>query len=430
MQSFGVLCGDIDESYCNLGRSITKLSHDFVGVYYPLSGQSVAILFRTFDGSRITYFGNYLSVERLSKSKLISKLETCNLDENLWIADGNLDSLKDRFCRTINRVMLIGETHQNYENLLLHMAGLSKTRPTNGYQIINDIILASTGVEPSRKGEDGTNKVLIESRYFQSWRKHSITMDSNIHDDRLPVETRNFLNQFTQTFCDLLTKNHNFRLRVGMIIENKNISKEITTVESSNVLFDKDRVFNRIVGSEEFTIKDEDIKVEELDSDELAKPIQQMYKKSVSQNPQVIIKPPDTTEEMNYLRDVIEDIMSGFSSDKVPVVQIPELVETFNKLASKLNQHKINPSQCDPKHRSIGILAQSSSLGFYPDSIDIKLKCGQVIILPTKYDDFTEFTDDQLIQFHRYIKSFQSVDGRFNYMIEQIIKELSVRASS
>lgn len=424
--NFGVLCGDIEESYCNLGRAITKLSYDFVGIYYPLSGQTVAILFRSFDGTRITYFGNYLSVERLSKSKLIRKLETRNLDENLWRADGNSDSLKDRFCRTINRVMLIGETYQNYENLLLYMTGLSNTHPNNGFQIINDIILASTGVELSRRGEDGTSRVIIESRYFQSWQKHNITMDSNIHDDRLAIETRNFLTQFTQTFCDLLIKNGKFKERVGMIIENRNFMPKENLVSVLTPLHGDqiDREFNRVVGSEEFTIKDDENYLFKSSTTPSTTPIAKTLL-----NP-TVTKLPDTSEEMNYIRDTIEDIMSGFNSDKVPVIQVPELVENFNKLAVKLQQSKINPSQYNPRHKSIGILGQSSSLGFYPDSVEVKLKCGQVVILPTKYDDFSDFTDDQLIQFHRFVKSCQLVDGRFNYMVEQIIRELAIRASS
>lgn len=382
--SFGVLYGDIDEIYSNLGQSITKLPHSFVGVFYPTSGRTTMILFRTFDGTRITYFGNYLTIERLAQSTIIRKLETCSFNEEFWTADGNDNNLCDCFCRNINRVLLYSGLQQDHESLLRYLVGLNVEKPVNGYQIVNDIILSTTSIDPRYRDDHSTSQTIIENRYLHQWVIHDISGNSNTHDDfRMDSEVKSSIRQLTQTFSDLILKDSEYSKRINSIITTNKSQKSPLPFEYVSKM-----------------------------------KIQQLKKESVG-----------VEDEMSYFKETIEDIMTGFTTSHVPVINIAELTDMYNRLATKLKQPKINLGQGITKHRSIGLLAQSTSFGFHPDNVEIKLKSGQSVILPTKYENFSTFTDDELIQFHRYIKSFQVVDGRFNYIIERIIKELAFRAS-
>jgi len=353
------------------------------------------------------------------------QLHTCNLDDEIWKIDGNESNLCDRFCRTINRVLQQYNFAENFDILLKYFAGSDSEIPLSGYQIVNNIILGATGIAPRRN--DRLTPHIIENRYFQSWETHNVPGEDNIHDNaRMNVEVNSSLKLLTQTFCDLIVNDSDYADLISKIIDKHEITK---TTSSLNQLTHKD-----LSGA-----PDPNISGPIMHNLPVATPkesyVSSLHQSSLPQSslsqsslPQALL-PPNVDEETNYIRDTIEDIMLGFTSSKIPVVHIAELTEMYNRLAVKLKQTTINPSQGNPRHRSIGLMAQSTSLGFYPDNIDIKLKCGQTVILPTKYENFDTFSDDELIQFHRYIKSCQSVDGRFNYMIEQVIKELAIRAS-
>jgi hypothetical protein len=381
MNKFGVLRGDIEDEYSKLGKAISGHKHSFVGIFYSSPEQSkTTILYRTFDGTRITYFGSYTSAEHLAKNTIISSVEILPFSEENWLADGKKDNLYDRFCKTVNRVLISSDSHRDYGTLLKSYMGITNPTFPNGYQIVNDIIMAAIGIGHTKRTE-GHSKSLIEGRYFNHWERIEITMKEKICSDHLNIEVRSCFSQLFQAFIELLVTNKDYARRINEMIVNKKIDTVILSPTKS-VFYD-----------------------ENLD----------LSSKS------------NVEDEMGYFRDVIHDIMEGFGSDKIPILQISELIESYNQMAEKLNQPQINVGKYKSNHKSIGVLVQTTSAGFYPDDVKVTFNCGKTVILPAKTGYFDDFTDDQMIQISRYVRSLNSIDGRFNYMLTEIVKELSTR---
>ena len=225
MNKFGIIRGDIGDQYSKLGKAISDHKNSFVGIFYSSDEHSkTTILYRTFDGTRITYFGSYMSVEDLVKSDLVSSIETLSFNEENWLADERDDNLHDRFCRTINRVLISSNSHRDYSSLLKFYAGMSELTFSNGYQIVNDIILATIGTDISEV-KNCYSRSLMEGRYFNHWENIKTSINEKSCLDQLNIEVRGCFSQLFQAFTELLINDKEYSKRINEMIENRILEK-------------------------------------------------------------------------------------------------------------------------------------------------------------------------------------------------------------
>lgn len=426
ISDFGVIKGKISEFYGSFMSSITGDPYNMVGLYYTTNSECNIRLYRVFDGTAINYFEG-IDIERLKTHPLVQSFKVCPFDISGWEIDGNIEDIKTRFQKGLYRVILLDPSlfsTGGYANFILSGLGITKNPVMNGYHKINEVILATTNIDPQlNRGE--IHHDIVESRYlekcFEYFNNDAINIYSSSHNNifththfNMLKESRELFEKTANAFISLALSSAPFREYFRNLIMKPTVGKDVGKKEDMEKEgLTMDYFLNKVDrGDIDETSR---IKLVRSLSHYLLPAAQEHEKKNVD-------------NEMEFIRDIINSMLEGFTTDKIPLISLPELVTSYNSIANKLGLSQVNLGNNPNNHRSIGALLTTSTKSFSPDDVEMKLKSGEIIFIPTKCSSFDDFTDDELIQILRYIKSLRSFDGRFNHLTDKLVETLAIRA--
>ena len=136
--------------------------------------------------------------------------------------------------------------------------------------------------------------------------------------------------------------------------------------------------------------------------------------------------PIDLVEDVNELGNGLKTLIGGFESSKIPTLHIPSMIDSYNRLANRLGIAKLAFPEVSGG-QSIGALIVTGDNGFLPSEIEVSLSSGDVVILPTKGGNLSEFNYNELIEILRYLMSIRGTDARFNSLTTQVTQELAIK---
>ncbi len=406
--NFGILRGRIDEPYANIGSALTGDSCSMVGLYYSLGTQIVICLFRTFDGSSINYFGDGVNFERLSSHHLITNITIYPFDVESWKIEGNMDDLYSRFRSCVARSMT-NSSEKNYQKLLLQTAGLSDEPIHNGYRRVNEILLATCGIDPNRR-KGCLHRSIVDCRFLMSGQDITQKYRNQYSEpttDEISSETRRYLTSLGESFIELVATNQLYRLYLSK-------TGQMPATNNKDIL----EHFISIMNNE--------------DTDSMLK--QRLLEALTPYTQEKVIevetKPLNIEAELAVFRNLIEDLKTGFSSEEyIPTISAETLVDAFNKIADKVEIPRVEPTiKGSYKYKSVGAIILSGKDGFHTDETTVELKCGEVIVIPTKGADLSDFSEDELLEINRYLLSIKTFDCRFESLSNLIIETLANRS--
>src|SRR5207253_8094226 len=102
------------------------------------------------------------------------------------------------------------------------------------------------------------------------------------------------------------------------------------------------------------------------------------------------------------------------------IMQLDALVHLHDKLAEKAGQDVLYISEREFKSMGTLILDFRS-----PSEAKVKVN-DKYIAIPTTQETFNEFSENELINILRYIRSIE-IDGRYHNVADRIVKELAER---
>jgi hypothetical protein len=386
MYKTGILHANINEPYAKLGSSIMGDKCSLVGIYFDNS----FALYRVFDGSYLDYFSPGTTIEILSNHWLVSDLTVIELDEEAWMLDGHDkelgDTLKDRLRSAFNK-SLLSPTKKDYKSILMYYANLDNRPITNGYWRVNEISLAACGEDPNRVRET-MPQAIINTKYhnppvtISHPFKYAYTDPS---PDVIRRDTTSYIEGLSCAFTHLILDNKLYQryiISIGFKSE-MTIGVELPKIETSGTVPYKDTCDRR-----------NNEKIE---------------------------------ESMGTIRNNIQTMVDGLSTDKLPVILLGDLIQGYNDLAGELDIIKIQKSVD-------GILGSSSALivsgtdGLYEGEVNVELKCGDAAFISIRNPCLDNFTFQELIEILRYTMSINNYDNRYSHLMNKLTEELSMRA--
>lgn len=414
-EKYGILHGKINEPYANMGVCITRDPCNLVGISYP----GLIVLYRVFDGSYIHYFSKGVTIDILASHYLISDLMLSEFDEEMWRVDGHEGSLIKRLKAANGRAVSTHVANRDYKKILLNYAGLTNDIVANGYYRVNEIILATCG--GSGLPKDILTTSIVSSKYI----KPGVLISKEYRNaypeptsESIKSETLSYMKCLMNAFIELSIEN---KLYQTFIMNLGNLGKSSKLVIPDVNLY-IELLKNGLV-TEEDKIKLATILSPIINGIENTK---ELNKQEIDdRDTQKVIN--DISEEFDIIRSGISTLMSGFREDKIPVLYISDLVFSFNNLADKMNIPRLDTCNKNDVYSSISALVVAGNNGFEPNEINVKLSCGNIVILPTKSADLSEFSYTELIEILRYLMSIGSFDSRFNSLTTQITQELAIK---
>lgn len=130
---------------------------------------------------------------------------------------------------------------------------------------------------------------------------------------------------------------------------------------------------------------------------------------------------PSVKSELESLRTFIESILEN---PECPIIQLDVLIHIHNRLVKKIDgrqDHLIIPAMDGFSSRGVLITDFRCNLEEVPLSTSSRL-----VAIPTTETCFQNFSENELIQILRYIRSIQ-IDSRYHNVADRIVKELAER---
>lgn len=448
MNQFGIVSGRIDDIFGDITSRISKDPNNMIGLYYNKGAEKNIVLFRTFDGTPINYINVNIGLDGLMVHPMVSELHVCSFNEDAWKVDTTLTNLFERFQSCLIRILITTDTERDYQKFLLNAVGLNDNVIFNGYYRINELILATSGVEPATY-QQSIHKSVVSTRYLSNFKTMKNSLYSPLNADenkdlhnKIAIETRELFDRLCSSFTELTISNPSFRLYVKDVLAGLgNPHKSSSSSGSADSIGPSDPFDssgpktigpNGPAGLSSLPELLHMIETNSLD-DTLKIRLARALSSTILSVREAMPGPPivNLTVELEQLRNIIAGITDGFGSDKIPIVSIPELIMTYNSIADKVHASRIDPSSMPTiegqSFRSVGGIFVTGAHAFYPDDVKITLKSGETLIIPTKCDDLADFNDDELYQIQRYLNSIGSQDGRFNYILNKITETLARR---
>lgn len=409
---YGILKGQINEPYANVGVAISGDKCSLVGVSYA----GGIVLFRVFDGSYITYFPHGTTIEILAVHPIITELMLFELDEEAWVVDGHEGNLAKRMTMSVG--ISAGE-HTDVKDttkVLLSYANLSGEPIVNGYSRINEIILGTYGswFEDFTTVKSPLNTSIVNSKYFKSG--VSITREKKGYLDpsfiKVQEEAHQHFRALSSSFIQLMTDNELYQKYVMNLTQSPHNVHNVPNVD----------VYVEYIRNGA---------VSETDKIKLVSVLSQMiYGILPSSVPNDVDKlvPSDLTDDIKEIGNGLETLLCGFEDSKVPTLHIPSMIESYNRLAQRVGLNRLSlPETTYTKGQSIGALIVTGNNGFLPSEIEVNLSSGDVVILPTKGGSLSDFNYSELIEILRYLMSIRDSDSRFNALTTKVTQELAIK---
>lgn len=440
MHSFGIVSGRIDDIFGDVTSRISKDLNNMIGIYYDKGVERNIILFRTFDGTPINYINVNIGLDGLIAHPMVSEVHVCSFNEEAWRVDTGMTNLFERFQSCLIRILITTDSDRDYQKLLLNASGLSDSVVYNGYYRINELILATSGVDPATY-QQSLHKSMVSTRYLSDLKTirndhySPLNADENraLHT-KISIEARELFDRLSSSFTELMINNPQFRLFIKDKLSRDELSPGFSGIREPS---SGPPSSSQSTQSSQFYLSNLPELIHLIETNSLDDNIKIRLARALSSTilsvRESVPGPPivNLSVELEQLRTIISNMTDGFGSEKIPIVSIPELIMTYNSIADKVHASRIDPSTMESINgqtfRSVGGIFVTGAHAFYPDDVKISLKSGETLIIPTKCDDLSDFNDDELYQIQRYLNSTKSQDGRFNYILNKITETLARR---
>lgn len=385
---FGVIRGVIREKYSLLWQKINRDNYNFIGLYKRQNFTTTIYLYRNFDGTGINYFGDGVTIERLSKHFLIERLTLNSFSLESWEVDGTGGPLIKRFGVCIAKNMMETATEKNYDELLSQTFGLTEGISQNGYYRVNDIIMKMCNLKV--KDYTRMSKDLIDCKYLNLPVEIDCSKNSIKHDPSQEIVDRESSGMLgsTLTIFGSLCDNSNFFSKIMSLLDRD---------DSDNV--DLNELENHLD------------KIDDKTKTMLFLNLENKFKNDVS--------------------DLKTFIVNTFSGENI-VIKTSELVYRFNMLALRAGVAPISSSEINDNIVASKMISVNERI----EPLDITLKNGNRITLttsfphsPVKTASLLNIPDEDLRDILRYVLALRNTNQglHLNNVIDCIVEELSSR---
>jgi hypothetical protein len=416
---FGILLGEINEPFANMTNLISGDKVSLTGYFYEDNRGMHIFLYRSFDGSQISYFNTFPNLIAVVNHPMIKNIDVITFKEEEWIVDGNKSDLKERFVFSANKILMSTLTKTSYDEILKYYAKLSNKIIINGYYLLNKIILSCCDVD-QKEYEDSLSKEIIQTMYMNepfsvAKTTKKLQINCNPTPSDLAKETNERFADLSSAFIRLITEDESYQiyLKQFRLYQSSNETlNNFLSVVSNGFLSEEEK--RKAIRALNFS-KSENSNVKTFGID----------REFNSLNETLVL------EGITELRKYIEILMEGFNSNKVPVIHIPEIIENFNKLVDGIGMERISKTEeIENSYRSIGVMAVAGFDAFNPNETKILLKSGETYLIATKYSDIEHYNDVELTKILRYLISNEQTDNRFSHLIACILEKLGKRVGS
>ncbi len=431
--SVGIIEAILSDPLSEMLTKINKLDTDginAVGFYYSTTvyneNKKIITLFNVYDNSVVSWIKLDMSLEDLLKSPFVKKIIFYPITTNTvltldYITSCIIDVIHEN--NDMNRI-------NGYYNLLYSFLDMKHEMIVTGYYIANKLLLKLSGIKNSTLIKTSTSILpcpIIEDEIILIPEEINLSTDDI---DRILEETKEEIVKLTSIFITLYTNDQNFKSSIMKL-------KECSVIDLDD-LFNKELNFvSYIIGSLKQgainrSVLNEHIselrKERALFGNKVPLPRCQVIAKSIDLSDADLsfcYKLSDTlenSETVKTLGSYLEHICEQFTKDDHLIVDLGKIVNLYNNIfkGTEIKQIII------PYTGGNSTVSRGCSL-VLPNQLNTKMPS---TIVSMYNNNFTSFTDTQLIDMLVYIDSLRHDDMqnmKFVGLENEIINELSRR---
>jgi hypothetical protein len=391
---------------------MTNETFSIVGVYYSEGSTINALIYRIFDGTIYPFLTHEINFDRLATHQLVDAMYIYEFNQESWSLDGNRELLSSRLRTAINRCIIQNTLTPDYKKLIMNAAGIINTTIVNGYYRINEILLAITNDDPSRR-KSSLHRNIVDCKYLNTGQNIVKGYRREYNDpspETIIMDSQRRLNDLAQSVIVLLCENPAYRNYLTRLGNNNNIIG-ITQTPSISTPSISSPVYNVPV------LPVSPVILPELD--ELS---------SHTSEPMITMTvPADISEELTQLRGIITEITQSFVTGVNPVISIVDLISVYNELADKGNVSRIEINQ-PIKYKSVGALLISGADGLRSNEVRIELRSGEILYIPCTGEGIEQLSNDEKLEVLRYVLSLRKATNSYNGLLDIIVRECASKS--
>lgn len=405
--SSGVLLGRVNDIYSVICSEMTNEPFSIVGVYYTdNNGTMTALIYRIFDGTIYPFLTHEINFERLSTHQLVESMYIYEFNQEGWVLDGNRDLLTNRLKAVISRCVIQNISTPDYKKIIMNTFGIQASTVVNGYYRINEMLLAITNDDPSKR-KSSLHRNIVDCKYLTEGRNIVKGYHKEYNDpsrEAVISDSQKRLVDLAQATITLICENTAYR---NYLIRSNGFKPNLPMVPVMPVgpIKPTSPVMSTMPVSPINIIDDE--------SDELS---------SRTSEPFIVNVPAEIGEELLQLKGIINEMIVSFNTKSNPVISIVDLIDVYNKLADKGNVARIETNH-SIKYNSVGALLISGSDGLRSNEVRIELRSGDVLYIPCTGEGIDQLSDDEKLEVLRYVLSLRKATNSYNGLLDIIVEE-------
>lgn len=397
----GVLLGHVNDVYSSICAEMSGEPFSIIGVYYTDGNNTNALIYRIFDGTVYPFLTHEINYERLSTHQLVENMYIYEFDQEAWRLDGNTDLLSNRLKSAINRCVIQNIFTPDYKKLILNAAGITTSTIVNGYYRINEILLAISNEDPSKR-KSSLYKNIVDCKYLREGVNIMKLYRKQYNDpsaDEIKIESQKRLSDLATSVVNLICENPSYRhYLVGKADATNKTKGSLSTMPNMS------------------SITEQDVNI--LDE----------FSSNTSDISEVITIKADIADELLQLKGIINEMVNSFTTGSNPVISVVDLIQVYNDLADKGNVSRIEVNQAI-KYKSVGALLISGSDDLNSNEIKIELRSGEILYIPCTGEGIQELSDDEKLEVLRYVLSLRKATNSYNGLLDIIVQECANKSN-
>lgn len=432
LKLIGIITIVFEDSVSGLILLSSLYPHSAVGfVYEGEDNVERVYLYYTIDGTVVT-FAKDVALSDILNHILLRSVSIYDISVKKWKAMGyrgdidatmSIDRLND-YDQTgkVNRVV--------YDSFISSINDRSSTiRIFNGYSIVNRIIRDIWGIERSHEDNDIlkppflVRRIITDNNQTTSDNKlfYSYLSDQQESESDLTIIQRNRNNQPTVQYGNFLDGNNSKGVISNIIIsfieaymKNRRFRSHVISLSNPPV--------QKLYVPREITLDDAIDKVissrDSLSCDQETKLVEGLAQLFLGERHHMIRRMKNPMADID---SVIASVVDAMTDGGIPTLDVGRLVKGYNEIA-KISECPVINIDNNNIPSSSGVFTVRRD-----NIINIKLKSGDISIIPSHQCDLSIYNRNELIEILRYLDSIRSSDDRFIGIQNMIVDTLAIK---
>lgn len=366
-EPFGLLIGTLNEPYTNAATQLTGDSNSLVGVYYIHKRETNILLFRSFDGSTINYFRNSITLERLASHHMVTNLRHLQFDVDAW----ELHCWDSHHRISQKRESLFERFRQAIASNLISRCNYSEN---DRRKIVRNAL--------------GFPEDNVVNGYYRINEIVFSTCGGSFHQVGKSVHRRILSSRFLS----------------GEIALTSNASKKYPDPSPGEVISESYRYLSSCVSSFVNLIYEDE-------------QCQHRFKETLKRLPHPVYPLADTSREtcldLRMLELFRETISAEARGEPRLEPRLEALIKCYNHFAQKCEQPALDKVKIPV------------SKEFVTEDINVTLRCGKIEAVHLDRTDFSEFSENEIVDVLRYIRSLK--EPKLSTLVTRLVETLTLR---